>query len=241
VSEPATLHEPSAIDVARVGLAAGARLALARLLGRAGFLIALASIGLATIAGAMERQAARAGAVDRALSSTFGLVIPLLTFALIGLVTGRRRLDDATWPLARFGADRRAVALGMVATAALAAAVLSALAAIATVAAAHGPTSAPLAGDAATSAWIAAATAAAYAGWFALGSTFFRFGGGRVVALATDLFIGDVGLLAAIFPLGLSRNLLGLLAGDLSQRAASVVLVTTGIVASIAAALRCGR
>ena len=63
-----------------VGL--GARSAVHRLANRAGLLTAIASLGLTAVAAAIERASAGAGAVDRALATVFGLVLPIAGFAL---------------------------------------------------------------------------------------------------------------------------------------------------------------
>lgn len=223
------------------GVALGARSALVRLTGRTGIAVGVAAIALAAVAGALHRDATAAQAVDRALASIFDLVIPLATFALVSAAIGRQRLQDAAWPLARFGADRRAVALGTIATSAAVSAAVAAVASVLGVVAAHGPTSPPLAADAATTAWIAALTAAAYAAWFALGATFLRFGGGRVAVLIVDFFLGAVGLVAWVLPRGLALNLLGFAATELPQRGASGALVLTTAAAAALAAWRCGR
>ena len=219
----------------------GARDARARTATRPAIVVVLASVALAVVAGMLERRAAGAGAVDRALRAVFNLVVPLSSFALFALATGRRRLDQTVWSVARFGADRRGVALGAIASAWVASALVAALAAVVAVVSAHGGASAPLAFDALTSAWIAALTACSYVSWFAVGATFFRFGGGRGVILVIDFILGDVGVLASLMPRGLAQNLLGLAVSGLSQRSASATLVATAIVGALVAALRCGR
>lgn len=231
----------SVLATFRLDAALGARDARARIATRPAVVVVLASIALALVAGALERRSASSGAVDRALGAVFNLVIPLASFALFALATGRRRLDEMVWSLARFGADRRGVALGAIASAWIASASVSALAAAVAVLCAHSSASAPLASDVATSSWIAALTACSYVSWFAVGATFFRFGGGRAVILLVDFVVGDAGTLAMIMPRGLAKNLLGLAASELPQRGASSILAATAIVGALVAALRCGR
>ena len=237
----APLAPASLSELARSGVVLGARGALVRLTGRTGIAIGVAAIGLAAVAGGLQREATAAQAVDRALVAIFDLVIPLATFALVSAAIGRQRLPDAVWPVARFGADRRFVALGVVAASAAVSAGIAALATVLGILAAHGPTSPPLVLDAVTSAWIAALTAAAYAAWFSLGATFLRFGGGRLAVLIADFFLGGVGLVAWVMPRGLALNLLGLAATELPQRGASAALVVTALGAAAMAAVRCGR
>jgi hypothetical protein len=219
----------------------GLQAARQRLVSRAAALPALAAVGLSAVAGTLERGAAQRGAEGRALGSVFELVIPLATFALVGLLTGRRRLGEAAWALARFGGDRRAVTFGQVAATAVAAATLAAAASSVALLTSHGPDSPPLLSDVATSAWIAASTGAAYAAWFSLGATFLRFGGGRLGVLVVDFVLGSAGLVAWVLPRGLALNLLGLATFDLSQPGASVLLVLTTLLAGLAASLRSGR
>lgn len=228
-------------ELARAGIVLGARAAMARMATRAGIAVAMAAVLLAALAGRLEHRAAASQAVDRALASVFDLVIPLASFALVSIVVGRQRLQDAVWPLARFGADRRFVAAGQVLAAAAAAALVGGLAALLAVVMAHGPTSQPLARDALTSGWIGALTAGAYAGWLSLGATFLRGGGGRIAVLLVDFLVGGVGLVAWVMPRGLAMNLLGLVATELPQRGASAALVVTTAATVALAALRCGR
>lgn len=237
----APLAPVSPAELARTGVALGARAAVVRLAGRTGVAVGVAAIGLAAVAGGLQREATTAQAVDRALVAIFDLVIPLATFALVSAAIGRQRLQDAVWPLARFGADRRAVALGVIAASAGVSAAIAAIATVLGIVAAHGPTSPPLLLDAVTSAWIAALTAAAYAAWLSLGATFLRFGAGRLAVLIADFFLGAVGLVAWVMPRGLALNLLGLAATELPQRGASAALVVTALAAAALAALRCGR
>ncbi len=225
------------IESARLGAASAA----SRLLRRPGLGIAVATLGLSAVAGSIERAGAEAGAIDRSLSTVFRLVIPLATFALVGLLTGKHRLEEASGSLSRFGADRRFVTFGQVAMTAAFAAALAAVATTIGVVVAHGPPSGPLVGELFACAWIAALTAVAYTSWFSLGATFFRFGGGRAGVLFVDFVLGASGLLAWIAPRGLALNLLGLTTSDLPQRGASALLAATAILAALTAAARSGR
>ena len=221
-------------------VAIGARFAIRRL-SRRGPALAFGLAFALTVAGAViERKVAGAGAVDRALAGCFGLMVPLLSFALLLATTGRARLADAAWSAARYGVPRREVALGLVAVTAGAAATASALLALTSVAVAHTAASPPLAPDLFTSGWIGLLTGAAYAGWFALGASFGRRGGGRLVPLLLDFTLGGAGIVAAVLPHGNAQNLLGGAAPlGLAQPASAAVLIAASIFTALGAAFRC--
>jgi hypothetical protein len=206
-------------------------------------LIGLLALALVFTSATIELRAGSAGAVDRVLEATFRLVIPLFTLAIVAAVSSRGNLSDAAWSAARFGARHSAVALGLLAAAVLASAGSAALLAAFSVAAAHTKSAPPLAADAALSAYIGAITAAAYAGWLGLGSTFFRFGQGRLIFIILDFLIGgSAGLMGAIFPRGNATNLLGGAAPlGLSQPSSTAILILSAAALCLAAAARCKR
>lgn len=221
----------------------GARLGLERLRDRRTAGALLLAVALAVAGALIERRAGSLGAVDRALAGTFRLVLPLLTLALVSRAASRDGLAAGTFPLARFGLPRFAVAIGVVASAALVAAAAGAVLAALTVAVAHSPSAPPLAGDMLLSAWIAAVTALAYAGWVALGATFFR-GRGQWLPVAADFVIGGTtGLAGAILPRAHATSLLGLGAAPLAlpQAVSFAALFAMAIVLTLAAAVRSGR
>jgi len=224
-----------------VGFSLGATMGARRLAGRGVVLTAILAFALALAGGLIERRITTAGAVDRSLAATFRLVVPLFCFALAARVADRASLRDAAWPVARYGAARRDVALGIGAALVLASALSGALLALVAVACAQSPASPPFARDAFTSGWIGALVGAAYAGWFAFGSTFLGRGRGRVVPLVLDFLFGSgTGLFAALLPRAHGRGLLG---GDgplgLSQPESSVALLLIAVLLTLAAALRC--
>lgn len=189
-----------------LGLRAGFIEASRRLRTRSLALVGLLALTLTAVGALIERGAGSAGATDRALAGCMGLVVPLATFTLVGLATGRRRLDEATWPVARFGLSRRHVALGVHAAAALASALLAASCAALAVFATSGLAIA----DAALSAWLGALGALAYAAWFTLGASFLRRGAGRFAPLILDFILGGSQTLAgALFPRGHLTHLIG--------------------------------
>lgn len=225
------------------GALLGARLGLERLRDRRTYGALLLALALSFAGARIELDAGSLGAVDRALAGTFRLVIPLLTLALVSRAASRDGLGAGTYSLARFGLPRFAVGLGITATAALLSAVASALLAAVTVVAAHAPSSPPLAFDLLESAWIGAATAFAYAGWTALGTTYFR-GRGQWFPIAADFLVGgSTGLAAALLPRAHATSLLALGPAPLSlpPSLSFVALYTMALFASLAAAARCGR
>lgn len=227
----------SAFVGVRLGFSTGAR----RLLSREVMLTSLLAFALALTAGIIERRVTTAGAVDRSLAATFRVVVPLYCFAIAARVSERDSLREATWSVARHGAARRDVALGMAAALGIGVSLAGVLLAAVAVVSAHSPSSAPLARDVWTSGWIGGLVAAAYAGWFALGSTFFTRGRGRWMPLVVDFVVGSGGgLVAALLPRAHARGLLG---ADgplgLSQPASSASLLLMAIVLPVLAALRC--
>lgn len=181
-----------------------------RLMSRPTFLLVALALALAVVGGIIERRVTTWGAVDRSLLSTFRLVIPLYCFAIAARACQRTGLRDAAWSVARFGAARRDVALGIVIALVLVSAASGVLLSMAAVVSAHGAASRPLALELFTSGWIGGLVAAAYAAWFAFGSAFFDRGRGRWVPLVLDFLFGSgTGVFAAIIPRSHARGLLG--------------------------------
>lgn len=240
---PPIVAEPPAPAALAQSFLFGFGMAKHRLLSRRAALLALLALALTVSGAVIERRFGSAGAVDRALESTFRLVIPLLTYAVVAQAIERSRLREAAWPAARYGASHRDVVLGIVAAAALVSALSSAVLAALAVLLAHTSSAPPLAADALLSAWIGAITAFAYAGWYALGATFLKRGRGRLVPLIADFVIGgSSGLAGALFPRGNAGNLLG---GDaplrLPQQASTAILIGSGAALCVMAVLRCRK
>lgn len=221
----------------------GFGMARRRLLNRRVALLAFLGLALAIVAALVERHVTPVGAADRALLSTFRLVIPLVSFAIVTEASARSRLSEAAWPAARFGAGPREVALGVIAGALVASVCVSAVFAASTALFAGSSSSVPVARDAFTSAWIGAAAASAYVGWFALGSTFQRRGRARLWPLLADLVLGgSTGLAGALLPRGNAINLLGGPAPlGLSQAASTFALLASAVLLSVIAASRSDR
>lgn len=224
-----------------VAFRAGVAMAGARLRTRSALLAALLGVSLVVVSALVERSVTSVGAVDRALEATFGLVIPLCAFAVVSAVTARERLRDAVWPLARYGASARAVALGVACTAALAAASFGALAAVVAVLLAHGGDAPPVVADAVVTAWLGVLAGAAYAGWFSVGASFGRRGFVRWLPLVLDFTVGgSSGALGMILPRGPVHALLGGASPlGLPRSVSTAALIVQAFVLALAAAGRC--
>jgi len=225
-----------------MGITVGFAIARAKILRRPTALSAVVGAALVVVAAIIERRVGSAGAVDRTLAATFNVVVPLAAFAVAAEASGRQNLRDAVWPAARYGLARRDVALGAAAAGLLASAALGAFFAALAVATAHGEGNPPLARDLFTSGWIAALASAAYTGWFMVGATFGRRGGGRWVPLLLDFAIGGTaGVAGAILPRAHAVSLLGGAAPlGMTQTSSSAALVASAALLALAAALRCG-
>jgi hypothetical protein len=221
--------------------AAGARLGWARLWTRPSLATFGAALVAVTLVALFERVDERAFAVDRALTGVvFGLSLPLYCFALAELVTSRQTLFDAVGPLSRHGLPRPELAQGMLgstlALSALGGLVFGLLAVVIT----RGPSDPLLGRDLLATSWIGPLAGAAYAGLFALGSTFRR---GRLWFLLGDWLLGaGTGFLALPWPRGHVRNLLGYAPVlDLSQAAAALALALLALLGSLVASRRLPR
>lgn len=232
---------PPPAALSREALRLGFLIGRARIFRRPAAVSALLGIALVVVAGVIERRVTSAAAVDRTLAATFNLVVPLLSFGVAAEVAERRNLRDAVWSAARYGVARRDVALGLIGAAMTASAALSAALAVLAVAVAHGQGNPAVGGDLLSSAWIAALAAAAYTGWFALGATFGRRGGGRWAPLLADFLMGaSAGVAGAILPRGNVASLLGGAAPlGLPQGTSSLILGVSAVVLGGLAALRC--
>jgi hypothetical protein len=171
----------------------------------------LGFIGAISVAafGAVERYQEPAYATDRTLLGvTFGFVLPLWCYALFESLHRKEQTRALVSPLARHGADRRAVTLGVLGvlalTSAAAGAVLGVLAALVT----RSPADGRMFAEIFACAWSGAAIGASYAALLSYGSVFGR--AGRLAALGLDwLFGSGASVLALPFPRSSARTLLG--------------------------------
>lgn len=191
--------------------------------GRTRWLPVLAWSVLAVLVAVLARR--QDHAVFVALSHGFGAVtLPLVAFAVLGLVCPEGSLGAAAKPLVFLGASARRASLAVVLTAALVGALVCAAVAALVVVVAHGPTDPPLARDAAQSAAIGALGGAAYVAYFSFGSAILG-ASGRSVFLVADLLLAGAGVGAILTPRAHVRSLFGgELAGHLAPRTSFVAL-----------------
>ncbi len=212
-----------------------------RLLRARSLWLALAGWGAlaVAVAGAARSSDTPLGATHVLLGIFGRVVLPLLTYAIVGAAVGPRSLRASVDPLVAFGASPVTAALGVIAVAAIASAACGAALAAAVAAMAHGPGDPSRAYDAAASAYAGSLGAAAYAALFTLGTAFGRRGGGRSVLLFADALLGaQIGAPALLVPRGHLRNLLGGAPPmNLPERASAVALVLLAV-AFTALALR---
>lgn len=204
----------TAVRETNASMAAGVRLGFAtarsRFNSRGTLLLFALAIALAVSGGIIERRITTFGAVDRSLISTFRLVLPLFSFALTARACQYLGLRDAAWSVARFGAARRDVVLGIVLALLAASSLGGLLLSSVAVLSAHSASSRPLPSELFTSGWIGVLVAGAYSAWFVFGSTFLHRGRGRWVVLILDLLLGaGTGAIAVLFPRAHARGLLG--------------------------------
>lgn len=216
-----------------------ARPALARVVRRPRALLTLGAwCALAVGVALVERSRGATHGADHVLVGAFGgLVLPLLSYALVGALLGARSLSASTAPLVSFGASpvrAAAVAVGLAVTGC---AVLGASLAPVLAVVAHGADDPARLADAVASATTGALGGGAYGAWFVLGATLGRRGGGRTVLLVVDWLLG-AGTSAAglVVPRAYVRCLLGGAAPiELSARTCSAALVALGLACALLA------
>ncbi|HTJ84066.1 MAG TPA: hypothetical protein VL400_20240 [Polyangiaceae bacterium] len=193
----------------------------------------LGTVLFAVLVAVLERRGAHAGSADRALATCFRLLVPLSIAAISTLVVGPRNLRDATWPVARFGHPKEAVALGQLGLVTAVGALTTFVAITLAVLVAHvgvgaAASSLTLGSDLFTSGWIALLVGALYSAWLTLGACFGKLGGARAIVLVLDFVLGDTGFFGAVMPRGVAYNLIGHASVmDLGQRSASAIGLAT--------------
>lgn len=226
-------------------IAALARPSVARVVRTPRALLSLAAwlvlgVGFAVAA----RSGGAANGADHVLVSAYGaLVLPLLTYTLVGAVLGGRSLAASTAPVVSFGATPGRAAAVTVSVAVVAGVVLGGALAATVALVAHGSGDPPVASDAAASAYAGALGGAAYVAWFALGASFGKRGGGRTGLLVLDWVLGlGHGAVALVTPRAHLRSLLGG-AGPMewSGRASAAALVVLALLCALLAVRRASR
>jgi hypothetical protein len=197
----------------------------------------LLALGFAVAA----RSSGSAHGADHVLVGAYGaLVVPLLSYAIVGALLGARSFAASIAPLVSFGArPARAAAVAVtvaVVACAGAAAVLAALVAVV----AHGVDDPPATADALASAYAGTLGGAAYASLFVFGATLGKRGGGRTLLLVADWLLGmGRGATALFTPRGHLRSLLGGTAPmDWSGRASAIAIVALALLWAAAAIWR---
>jgi hypothetical protein len=210
-------------------IAALGRLSATRIARSSRLWLSLGVWGLLALAFAIfARKEGWGHGADRVLSSFYGgLALPFMACAVARAAFGGRSMTSSTAPLVALGVSPWRAALASICVAALATAIVGALLAASVAVIAHGAADPPRGRDAIASAYAGGLGGAAYAAWFALGTTIGRRGGGRLVLLGADWLLGGAGAATAFAtPRGHLRNLLG---GDspmnISERSSSVMLL----------------
>ena len=167
--------------------------------------------GLAIALAISTRARGLTHGADLVLLDAFGaIVLPLLAFGLVGGLVGSGSFAAGIAPLAAFGARPVLAAAAtltvVVASCTAAGGVLAAVVALL----AHGSGDPPVVSDALASAYAGSLGGAAYASFFALGSSFGRSGGGRALFLVLDWIVGAFGgVVSLATPRAHLRNVLG--------------------------------
>jgi hypothetical protein len=219
----------------------GLRLAAARLRAGRPLLGALLSIVVVVAFAWAERRAGATSAVDRALSRvTFGAALPLVVCFVFHVSCSARRLEQALDVLGTLGLNRRAAGVGVLGGSAVLCAALGAVLGSATVLVARSFGDPALPDDVLATTWIGALAGLAYAGWFALGSSFGKNGRARLWFLALDWLVGAAG--TAVFPAP-RTYIAGLIGGtsapDLPLMLCAGLLLALALACSLLALWRC--
>ena len=175
----------------------------------------------------IARKTGSGTGADHVMRGAFAaVVLPLVSYVIVGAALGGVGLKRAVRGLVAIGGAPRKAALAATLVAALASAVVCALLAALLCAIAHGSGDAPLVNDLAASIGVSALGGATYAAYFSAGSAIGK-GAMRSVFLVIDwLFGAGAGVSALLVPRGAVTALLGgPLVADLGLRATSVVLV----------------
>lgn len=164
---------------------------------------------LSILMAVLERTRGTTAGADAVLLGVFGsIALPFIAFSVVTAMTGGASLIESGRGVVALGAQPQRVAAFTVGCAVATSALVCGLLAVLLV---------PLAGaagnaatDTASSAWIVALGAGAYAAAFAAGATVGPRGGGRAAALVIDWMLGSgSGAGALLVPRGHVRNLLG--------------------------------
>jgi hypothetical protein len=148
---------------------------------------------------------------DRVLLDAYGaIILPFITYGLVGSLLGSGSLPASVAPLVAFGARPVLAATAILLVALSACTALGAVLAAVLALLAHGGGDPPVIRDALASAYAGGLGGAAYASFFAMGASLGRRGGGRAVLLVVDAVFGiSGGVVSLLTPRAHLRNLLG--------------------------------
>jgi hypothetical protein len=183
------------------------------------------SLGFAMVA----RAQGWAHGADRVLLSVYGsLALPFIAYSIARVGFAGRSMASSTAPLVAFGAQPWRAAFASVCVTAIATALVGACLAASIALIAHGSADPAMGGDALVSAYVGGLGGAAYATWFAFGTTIGRRGGGRILFLALDWVMGGAESPTALAtPRGHLRSLLGGAAPlNIPERKSALMLVS---------------
>lgn len=223
------------------GAELGLRLAAARLRSVRPLLGVLLSVVVVVAFAWIERRASVTWAADRALSRvTFGAVLPLAACFVFHVSCSARRLEQALDVLGTLGLNRRAAGLGVLGASAMLCAALGALLGGATVLVARSFGDPLLPDDLLATTGIGALAGLAYAGWFALGSSFGQNGRARLWFLLADWLVGTTGTAILPTPRVYVAGLIGATSTpDLPLMLCTGLLLTLTLACSLLALWRC--
>jgi hypothetical protein len=178
------------------------------------------------IALALRAQGSTTGATHVLRGAFAFLVLPLVSYAVVGATLGATGLRRGIRGVVALGATARAAALASVVVAVVFSAALGGALATLSCALAHGAQDPPLLQDLFTSLWVGAFGGGAYGAYFSAGSAIGK-GTMRGVFLGLDWILGGgAGAGALLTPRGHVTALLGgPLCAELTQRASSVLLL----------------
>lgn len=182
---------------------------------------------LAIVVAVAARSSGSTTGASHTLRGTFSfLVLPLVSFAVVGATLGRTGLRQGIRGVVALGAAPRSAALASILVAVITSALLGAVLAVMVNVVAHGAHDPPLGSDVFATSWIGALGGGAYAAYFSAGSAIGK-GTMRGLFLAFDWIVGGgAGVGALITPRGHVTSLLGGAAcAELTQRASSVALL----------------
>lgn len=219
-----------------------ARLPLARLRSRRGWVPVVGWSLLAIAAALSTRAAGLTSGADHVLRGTFALLIlPLLTYGLVSATLGGGGLRPSMRGLIALGASPARAAMASIVVAMAASALLCGAVAAIVCVLAHGASDPPLVWDLPASFGVAFVAGATYAAYFCAGSAIGR-GAMRGAFLAVDYIVGVSAGFGSIFtPRAHVMSLLGGPASfELGRRTSSVIVVVL-MLAYFALAVRLAR